>query len=50
MVGHQGINTAIKAELAGTEDPEALRDFAQANDEIDVWDPDAGRRIERFSV
>jgi probable phosphoglycerate mutase len=47
VVGHQFINTAIKAVLSGRADIDSLAGFAQDNDEIDVWEAD-GRHRERI--
>tara|TARA_Y100001934_G_C12243119_1_gene721325 strand:- start:452 stop:1048 length:597 start_codon:yes stop_codon:yes gene_type:complete len=37
MVGHQGVNMAIKAKLSNCFTRECLKSFRQANDQIDLW-------------
>jgi len=38
LVGHQGVNMAIKAQLSNCFDLDCLDKFRQANDEIDLWE------------
>ncbi len=40
LVGHQGVNMAIKAQLSHCFTRECLNSFRQDNDEIDLWDLD----------
>lgn len=50
VVAHQAINMALASTIAQDSSPEALGRFSQANDEIDIWDTDAGQRIERVKI
>lgn len=50
VVGHQGINMALKAALCGREDNAALAAFKQGNDEVDVCDAQRGDVVERLRV
>lgn len=49
IVSHQGMLTALKAELSGEQSRAALNRFRQKNDEIEVWNterPSLSRRID----
>lgn len=50
MVAHQGINMAVLATLSKRTDIESLVGFRQANDEVEVWDTEAGVRLRKFKV
>jgi phosphoserine phosphatase len=50
IVGHQAINMALAAVMSGERSADALRRYCQSNDEIDVWDPRAGERLERIKA
>lgn len=45
IVGHQGVNMAIKARLSDCFSQECLTSFRQSNDEIEVWQLDPAKRI-----
>ena len=50
LIGHQGINMAIKAALSGCTDAVEVAGYKQANDEVDVWDVTVPRCVERLRV
>ncbi|MEA3292817.1 MAG: histidine phosphatase family protein [Pseudomonadota bacterium] len=50
VVAHQAVNAAMKAVLSGKKDPASLKEYMQANDEIDVWDPAGGELVERIKL
>ncbi len=50
VVGHQGINMAMKVAMSGRCEPLAAQSYRQANDEVDVWDVTTRRRVELFRV
>tara|TARA_Y100001960_G_scaffold327252_1_gene413224 strand:+ start:238 stop:831 length:594 start_codon:yes stop_codon:yes gene_type:complete len=45
IVGHQGVNMAIKAKLSDCFSPGCLASYRQRNDEIEVWQLDPAKRI-----
>ena len=45
IVGHQGVNMAIKARLSDCFSQECLTSFRQSNDEIEVWQLDPAKRV-----
>ena len=45
LVGHQGLNMAVKAWISGCFSADCLLDYKQDNDEVDIWC--AERRIRR---
>ncbi|MCH7471919.1 histidine phosphatase family protein [bacterium] len=50
IVAHQAVNMAMKVALSGRRDLESVRSFRQNNDEVDIWDMAAGRRLEQLRV
>ncbi|GEM_PF-29254 len=48
VVGHQGVNMAMKAQLSDCFSVECLMAFRQGNDEIDLWDFNPPRSIGRL--
>ena len=50
IVGHQGVNMAIKATLSNCFSQECLTSFRQSNDEIEVWQLDPAKRIGRIKA
>ncbi len=50
IVGHQGVNMAMKAAVSGRGDAASAQSFRQTNDQVDVWDPVSRRRVETFRV
>ncbi|MGB1612465.1 MAG: histidine phosphatase family protein [Arenicellales bacterium] len=50
LVGHQGVNMALKAELSGCFEPRCLEQFRQANDEMDMWSIVPARSIKRLKA
>ena len=50
VVAHQGINMALMATISGRTDLPSLADFKQRNDQFEIWDVAAGRRIERVDI
>ena len=50
IVGHQGVNMAIKATLSDCFNQECLSSFRQSNDEIEVWQLDPGKLIGRIKT
>ena len=45
IVGHQGVNMAIKAKLSDCFSPQCLTSYRQSNDEIEVWQLDPAKRV-----
>ena len=50
MVGHQGVNMAIKAQLSNCFSRECLASFRQKNDEIDLWQLRPARSLRQLRV
>ncbi len=50
MVGHQGVNMAIKARLSNCFSRECLSSFRQKNDEIDLWQLSPARSLRQLRV
>ena len=45
IVGHQGVNMAIKAKLSDCFSPGCLASYRQRNDEIEIWQLDPAKRV-----
>ena len=50
IVGHQGVNMAIKAQLSNCFSQECLTSFRQQNDEIDVWQLSPAKSLRQLRV
>lgn len=50
IVAHQAVNMAIKVAISGRKDVTSAASFRQDNNEVDVWDMQAGIRIEMWKV
>ena len=50
MVGHQGVNMAIKAQLSDCFSRECLASFRQKNDEIDLWQLRPARSLRQLRI
>ena len=50
IVGHQGVNMALKAKLSNCFTVGCLSSFRQRNDEIDLWEITPPRSVMRISV
>ena len=50
VVGHQGVNMALKANLSNCFTVECLSSFRQRNDEIDLWEITPPRSVMRISA
>ena len=50
IVAHQGVLMAIKSVLSELTEPAQLREFRQANDEIDIWNGAKARRIKSIRL
>jgi probable phosphoglycerate mutase len=50
IVAHQAVNMAIKVAISGRKDITSAASFRQDNNEVDVWDMQAGTRIEMWKV
>ena len=50
VVGHQGIFTAMKAQLSRQSDRDSLDDYKQPNDQIDIWELPSNQRIRRIQI
>jgi probable phosphoglycerate mutase len=50
LVGHQGVNMAIKAQLSNCFTRECLNSFRQDNDEIDLWELDPAYSAGRLRI
>lgn len=50
IVAHQAVNMAMKVALSGCSDVESAATFRQNNDEVDVWDMQAGERRELYRI
>jgi len=50
IVGHQGVNMAIKAQLSDCFSGECLASFRQKNDEIDLWQLNPARSLGQIRV
>ncbi len=50
VVGHQGVNIALKANLTNCFTVECLSSFRQRNDEIDLWEITPPRSVMRISA
>ena len=50
IVGHQGVNMALKAKLSDCFTVECLSSFRQKNDEIDLWETTSPHSVIRISA
>ncbi|HCX87149.1 MAG TPA: histidine phosphatase family protein [Gammaproteobacteria bacterium] len=50
IVGHQGVNMAIKAQLSDCFSRECLASFRQKNDEIDLWQLNPARLLGQITA
>ena len=50
IVGHQGVNMAIKAQLSNCFSRECLASFRQQNDEIDLWQLSPAKSLRQLRV
>ncbi len=50
VVAHQAVNMAMKVALSGRTDRTSAAEFRQNNHEVDIWDMDCGRQLERFYI
>jgi broad specificity phosphatase PhoE len=50
VVGHQGVNMAIKAQLSDCFSRECLASFRQKNDEIDLWQLRPARSLRQLRI
>jgi probable phosphoglycerate mutase len=50
VVGHQGVNMALKAKLSNCFTVGCLSSFRQSNDEIDLWDITPPRSVMRINA
>lgn len=50
IVGHQGVNMAIKAQLSNCFSQECLASFRQQNDEIDLWQLSPAKSLRQLRV
>ena len=50
VVGHQGVNMALKAKLSNCFTVGCLSSFRQRNDEIDLWEITPPRSVMRISA
>ncbi len=50
VVAHQGIFTAMKAQLSGWSDRASLDNYKQPNDQIDIWELQSNQRTRKIQV